>query len=195
MSGNSKITVGVLAIQGDFARHQDHLALAGARSALVKVPGDLEKVDGLIIPGGESTTINIMFDRFDLREPLKEFGRSKPVWGTCAGLIMLSTQIEDNLSGVRPLELLDVSVIRNGYGRQVNSFCTNLEDGLNGDLSGFEAIFIRAPRISRMGESVKCLARFNDDPVLVRQGNIMASSFHTELGSDITVLNYFLSIF
>lgn len=195
MSGYSKLTVGVLAIQGDFERHQNHLARLGAKSTLVKLPGDLDKIDGLIIPGGESTTLNIMLDRFNLREPLKDFGRSKPVWGTCAGLIMLAAEIEDNLSGVRPLELLDVSVIRNGYGRQVHSFCTNLKSSLNGDFSGLEAIFIRAPRIHRMGEKVTCLAKFKNDPVLVRQGNILASSFHTELGNNVTVLDYFLSIF
>ena len=111
--------IGVLALQGDFERHLYQLDLLGARNRLVKLPRDLAGLDGLIMPGGESTTMNILFDRFNLREPLTEFGRSKPIYGTCAGMIMLAKHIDDNLSKVETLGLIDIDVVRNAPGRQV----------------------------------------------------------------------------
>ncbi len=120
-------TVGVLAIQGDYERHHHQIELVGARPIEVRLPRDLEKLDALIIPGGESTTMNIMIDRFQLREPLIRFGRSKPVFGTCAGMIMLGKSIANNISHVQPLGLMDIEVDRNGYGRQVHSFEEKLD--------------------------------------------------------------------
>jgi 5'-phosphate synthase pdxT subunit len=188
-----KKTVGVLAIQGDFERHVYQLNLVGAWPVEVRLPQDLEKLDALILPGGESTTINIMIDRFDLREPLLRFGRSKPVFGTCAGMIMLARRIENNVSGVKPLGLMDIDVDRTGYGRQVHSFEEKIDADLAGQKASLTATFIRAPRVTRLGDGIKTLAKWQDDPVLIRQGHLLAASFHAELDDDTTLLEYFLT--
>jgi len=193
MAQLSHKTVGVLAIQGDFERHVYQLGLLGARPVEVRLPADLEKLDALILPGGESTTINIMIDRFDLREPLLRFGRSKPVFGTCAGMIMLAQRIENNISKVQPLGLMDIDVDRNGYGRQVYSFEDQLEADLAGQKAQLMATFIRAPRVTRIGSALETLATWRRDPVLVRQGRLLAASFHAELNDDTTLLEYFLT--
>jgi 5'-phosphate synthase pdxT subunit len=192
MSGFENKTVGILAIQGDYAEHQEQLGQLGARSVLVRLPHDLERLDALIIPGGESTTMDIVMDRFDLREPLIEFGRSTPVFGTCAGMIMLATGIENNISKVTPLGLMDIDVDRNGYGRQVHSFEENVTANLAGQPTDLVATFIRAPRVTRVGESVTTLATYRDDAILVRQKNLLAASFHAELSEDTALLEYFL---
>ncbi len=187
--------IGVLALQGDFEKHCHQLALLGVESAPVRLPGDLERIDGMIIPGGESTTMDNLIDRFDFRKPLLRYGRSHPIWGTCAGMIILAGHLEDNWSGVQPLELTDIDIVRVGYGRQMFSF----EDTLRVDLGEGEidlpATFIRAPRITRMGDTVSCLAVYHGTPVLVSQGNLLASSFHPELDDDTRLLKYFLREF
>jgi len=188
------MTVGVLAIQGDFERHGHQLRLLGVEAAEIRLPGQLQEIDRLIIPGGESTTINIMIDRFGLRGPLLEFGRQKPIFGTCAGMIMLSNQIDNNISGVRPLALLDITVDRNGYGRQVHSVDDKVVADLGRGPTELTATFIRAPRVTRVGAEVTVLATWRGDPVLVRQGRILAAAFHTELDDDTRLLEYFLSL-
>lgn len=188
-------TVGVLAIQGDFARHTHQIALTGARPLEVRTVAQLEQVDALIIPGGESTTMDILLDRFDLRGPLKAFAESKPIWGTCAGMIMVGAHVNDNQAGIKPLGLIDIDVERNGYGRQVFSFETALAVSLGNGMVTLNASFIRAPKITRVGETVTTIAAYNGDPVLVSSGRIMASSFHTELDDDTTLLEYFLQKF
>jgi 5'-phosphate synthase pdxT subunit len=193
MSGFHNKTVGVLAIQGDYAEHQRQLDRLGAATVLVRLPRDLQKLDALIIPGGESTTMDIVMDRFDLREPLIKFGRCKPVFGTCAGMIMLATRIENNVSKVTPLGLMDIDVDRNGYGRQVHSFEESVTADLAGKAAELVATFIRAPRVIRMGKTVSTLASYGDDAVLVRQENLLAASFHAELSEDTALLEYFLS--
>jgi 5'-phosphate synthase pdxT subunit len=193
MSKLENKTVGVLAIQGDFERHVYQVNLVGARSVEVRLPRDLAKLDALILPGGESTTINIMIDRFDLREPLLKFGRSKPVFGTCAGMIMLAKKIENDISRVRPLGLMDIDVDRNGYGRQVHSFEEELDANLAEQKASLTATFIRAPRVTRLGEGIETLAKWRDDPVLIKQGRTLAASFHAELDDDTTLLEYFLA--
>lgn len=185
--------VGVLAIQGDYARHQHILDLLGVESLLVRLAKDLNRLDALIIPGGESTTLDIMLDRHSLREPLTEFGRSKPMFGTCAGMIMMAIKIEENLSNIRPLGLLDIDIDRNGYGRQVHSFEEKLKADLAGSPTELTATFIRAPKITRLGDSVETLASCAGDPVLVQQGNLLAASFHAELDDDTALLEYFLN--
>ncbi|MBN1212135.1 MAG: pyridoxal 5'-phosphate synthase glutaminase subunit PdxT [candidate division Zixibacteria bacterium] len=189
------MTIGLLTLQGDFERHRHQLELLGAGSRDVRLPSDLESLDGLIIPGGESTTMSILMDRFDLRRPLLAFARRHPVYGTCAGMIMLAKNIENNISGVKPLGLLDIDVDRNGYGRQIYSFEDELEVHLNGLPKKIKAAFIRAPRITRLGKGVQVLADYRKEPVFVRQNNILASSFHTELGDDMTVIKYFADNF
>lgn len=195
MSKYNGLHIGILALQGDFERHQHQLEKLHVKSSLVKLPGDLEKIDGLIMPGGESTTMDKLIDRFGLREPLREFGTHKPIWGTCAGMIMLSDKIEKNQSAVKPLGLLDIDVERNAYGRQVFSFETELEAPLNGKNVSFKASFIRAPKVKRVGEKVKILAEYNGEPVLVQNGKILSSSFHTELEDETILLEYFLNNF
>ena len=189
------LTVGVLAIQGDYELHSKQIFVLGANPVEVRLPGHLEGLHGLIIPGGETTTMNIMIDRFKLREPLLEFGRSKPIYGTCAGMIMLAKNIENNQSGVRPFGLLDIDVARNDYGRQIYSFDEELTARLNGTPTTFSASFIRAPRVTRLGPKVEVLAAYKNDPVLVQENRVIASSFHAEVEKDTTLLEYFFSHF
>ena len=189
------LRVGVLALQGDFERHQHQLFMLGADVTLVRLPGDLDVIDGLILPGGESTTMDNLMDRFNLRQSLKDFGANKPLWGTCAGMIMLAKNIIDNQAGVEPLGLMDIDVVRTAYGRQVFSFEEALAARLNDREVTLKATFIRAPMIHRVGKDVQIIASYKDTPVLVRQGNLMASSFHTELDDDTTLLEFFLSNF
>jgi len=184
--------VGVLAIQGDFERHIHQLRLVGASPIEVRLPADLDQLEALIIPGGESTTIHYLVDKYHLREPLERFCGKRPVWGTCAGMIMLATGIENNQSGVVPLNTLDIDVVRNGYGRQVYSIDEAVPACLDGAQEVLRATFIRAPRIVRLGDGIDVLARYRDDPVLIRHGATMASAFHTELDDDTRLLEYFL---
>jgi 5'-phosphate synthase pdxT subunit len=162
--------VGVLAIQGDFEAHARALREVGAEPRVVRTPGDLEGLDGLVIPGGESTTMTLGIEREGLAEPLRELVRSgRPVLGTCAGLIMLDRG---------HLGLLDVTARRNAFGRQLHSFEAELE--LNG-LGPLRAVFIRAPWVDEHGDEVEVLAEIDGHPVAVRQGNILAVAFHPEL--------------
>lgn len=189
------ITVGVLAIQGDYEKHLEQLKALGVASREVRLSRDLEGLSALILPGGESTTMDKMLDRFTMRQPLTEFCRTRPVYGTCAGMILLSARIRDNLSNVKPLSIIDIEVLRNGYGRQVFSFGEKLEISLRNGTKEIEASFIRAPRIVRVGNGVEVIGKRGDDPVLVRSGKVLASSFHNELGSDLSVLKFFLTHF
>jgi 5'-phosphate synthase pdxT subunit len=162
---------------------------------LIKLPEDLVGIDALILPGGESTTMSILMDKHQLRQPLNEFARSHPVYGTCAGMIMLAARIADNQSGVKSLGIMDIDVLRNGYGRQVFSSEERLQAELPGYSGEVQATFIRAPRVIRYGAAVTPLVWFQKDPVLLWQGNLLASSFHNELGNDTTVLRFFLGHF
>ena len=189
------IRVGVLAIQGDFERHLAQLTALGVPSVEVRLPRDLDGLDALIFPGGESTTIDKMIDRFALREPLTQFCHTKPVYGTCAGMILLSRAIHDNQSNVKPLGIIDIEVLRNGYGRQVFSFEQRLDINLGNGTRQIEATFIRAPRIVAVGKGVEVIGRYGQDPVLVRSGKALAGAFHNELGGDTSVLKYFLTHF
>jgi 5'-phosphate synthase pdxT subunit len=195
MKTPGNITVGVLAIQGDFARHLEQLSLLGVASREVRLPRDLEGLSALILPGGESTTMDKLLDRFALRQPLTDFCRTKPVYGTCAGMILLSAKIHDNQSGVKPLNVIDIEVVRNGYGRQVFSFGEELNINLGNGNKQIEASFIRAPKITAVGKGVEVIGKRGDDPVLVRSGRVLASAFHNELGTDTSVLKYFLTHF
>ncbi len=195
MEKYKNLQIGILALQGDYECHKKQLNLLGVKNSYVKLPEHLKKIDGLIIPGGESTAIIKLIDRFDLRDAIVKFSQTKPIWGTCAGMILLSKEIEDNQAEVQPLQLLDIDIARTAYGRQVFSFETQLILDLNGSQTECPATFIRAPRIKRVGEKVKILASYNDDAVLVEKDNIMASSFHTELENNTKLLEYFLDNF
>jgi pyridoxal 5'-phosphate synthase pdxT subunit len=174
-------TIGVLAIQGDFEAHALALRDVGAVARIVRTPEQLRGLDGLVIPGGESTTMTLGIERDRLTEPLRELVRNgRPVLGTCAGLILLD---RDHLG------LLDVSARRNAFGRQRNSFEADLElDGLG----PLRAVFIRAPWVDEHGDEVEVLAEVDGHPVAVRQGNILAVAFHPELTEDRTLHRWLL---
>ena len=181
--------VGVLALQGAFVEHEQLLHGLGAQAVEVRLPQHLEAVDALIIPGGESTTIGKLAVTFGLLEPLRVFARQKPVWGTCAGMIMLARDIgrDQPLLGV-----MDIAVQRNAFGRQVDSFEVDLDVPVLGS-APFHAVFIRAPKVTRVGEGVEVLARLDDGSIVaVRQGQWLATAFHPELTSDDRFHRYFL---
>lgn len=168
-------TVGVLALQGDFEAHSRALHKAGAEAVEVRTAHDLTSVDGLIIPGGESTTMLKLLDVENLFEPLKDFGERRPIFGTCAGAILLAKEVVNPAQ--RSLGLMDLTVERNAYGRQVDSRIINIE--VDGESS--EAVFIRAPVIRRAGDGVKVLATYLDQPILAEQGRHLVATFHPEL--------------
>jgi len=174
--------VGVLAIQGDVEAHARFIARLGAEAVPVRREKDLDGLDALILPGGESTTISKGLERLGLYEPLEAFARSgKPVLGTCAGAVLLARAVENH--AVRSLGILELVAVRNAYGTQVDSFSAIAE----GALEDLECIFIRAPRLRRLGPGVEVLARVDGWPVFVRQGAILATTFHPELGDDLRV--------
>ncbi len=188
--------IGVLALQGAFIEHEKMLRRLGVEAAEVRLPKDLEGCDGVIIPGGESTTIGKLAVQYHLIEPLREIARSgKPVWGTCAGLIFMAKDVQRD----QPLlGLMDVTVQRNAFGRQVDSFEANISiKGVDGD-KPFHAIFIRAPLIETVGAGVDVLARVEKDNeeviVAARQGNLLVTSFHPELSSDDRFHRYFVKM-
>ncbi|MDP3178762.1 MAG: pyridoxal 5'-phosphate synthase glutaminase subunit PdxT [Spirochaetaceae bacterium] len=183
--------VGVLAIQGDYAAHRAALESAGAEVFEVRTIVDLEAVEGLVLPGGESTTIGGLLVRFGLMGPLVDRIRGgMPTFGTCAGLILLAKRVEGREQpGIR---LLDAAVRRNAYGRQVDSFRATVRSSIPGAES-IEAVFIRAPRILDTGPGVETLARLEEEPVLIRQGNILGCCFHPELVDGAAIHRYFLT--
>jgi len=186
--GPAKKKIGVLALQGDFEAHEKALARAGAEPVEVRSAEDLQNVDGLVIPGGESTTMWKLLVEENLLQPLREFGARRPIFGTCAGAILLALDVSNPPQP--SLGLMDIDVERNAYGRQLESRIATLQpEGLKGDL---EAVFIRAPIIRRVGGDAKVLARYRRDPVLVEQGRHLVATFHPELTSDTRVHLMFL---
>ena len=175
--------IGVLALQGAFAEHVAVLRSIGVEAVEVRLPDHLEDVDGLVLPGGESTTMRRLIDRWGLRQPILDLAaRGAPLFGTCAGMIVLSRDIAGGEDPVLPL--LDVTVERNAFGRQLDSFETELVVPLLGD-TPVHAVFIRAPVIERVGDDVDVLARLDDGRVVaVRQRNVIATSFHPELAGE-----------
>ncbi|PKB72065.1 MAG: glutamine amidotransferase subunit PdxT [SAR202 cluster bacterium Io17-Chloro-G6] len=185
--------VGVLAIQGDFAEHIAVLSKLGVKAREVRLPEQLASVDALIIPGGESTTLSRLMTIYNLREPLGQMAADgRAIWGTCAGMIMLAREITE--LDPTPLNIMDIGVQRNAFGRQVDSFEQSLVvDALGAD--PFRAIFIRAPVIIRVGKGVQVLSELDAHrPVAVQQGKLMATSFHPELTNDYRFHSYFLEL-
>jgi len=184
-------TIGVLALQGDFREHRRVLEDLGVAAPEVRLPGDLEGVDGLIIPGGESTTISRLLRTSHLLEPLRKLaGDGFPLWGTCAGMILLAKRLDE--TGIPALEAMDIGVRRNAFGRQVDSFEADLQVAVLGDPL-YRAVFIRAPIIEDVGPAVEVLARLPDGtPVAARQGRLLATAFHPELTSDSRFHRFFL---
>ena len=190
MSGPKR--VGVLALQGDFEAHRKALERAGAAAVEVRSAAELDGLDGLVIPGGESTTmLRIMKDE-ELMEPLARFGRERPIFGTCAGAILLASEVSNPAQD--SLALIDMAIERNAYGRQLESAVVELEVEPDAGLGApkLEGVFIRAPRVTGVGGSVRVLARRGRDPVLLRQGNVLAATFHPELSAGSPVIDLFL---
>jgi 5'-phosphate synthase pdxT subunit len=184
------LTIGVLALQGAYDAHVRTLTAQGATPRLVRVPADLEGLDGLIMPGGESTTMLRFLDRNGFFEVLQDYVRFTPTFGTCAGAILLAAQVEGPAQ--RSLGALDVTVERNAYGRQIDSTILTAETALPG--GPLEMVFIRAPRITRTGPAVETLATRDGFATLVRSGNLLAATFHPELSSDPRVHQLFLDL-
>ena len=183
--------IGVLSLQGDYQNHINRLRELSIDSKKVRYPNDLDLLDALIIPGGESTTMSKQIDRNNFRYKLKEYAKTNPVFGTCAGMILLSsTKKAKNLS---PLGIMDFTVTRNAYGRQIESFSANLNLDFS-DNTDFHAVFIRAPKVSKIGKNIKILAKYKKQPVMITDGRHIATSFHPEMGTDFRIHNYFMEL-
>lgn len=186
-------TIGILALQGDFAEHRALFARLGIGTREVRLPDYLEGIDGLVIPGGESTTISRLIDKYALLAPLRRLvTEGLPLWGTCAGLILLARRTP----GLdRPgLALMDITAVRNAFGRQVDSFEADLDVPVLGP-PPFPAVFIRAPLIEEAGPGVELLARLDDHTIVAaREGNLLATAFHPELTDDMRFHEYFLNM-
>ena len=179
--------VGVLALQGDFEAHRKAIERAGGAAVEVRTAAELDSLAGLVIPGGESTTMLKLLDLENLFEPLREFGLRKPVFGTCAGAILMARTVTGPEQ--RSLGLMDLVVERNGYGRQLDSHVARIAGA---GFDEFEAVFIRAPVIRSVGPSVRVLATYRDAPVLVEEGRRLAATFHPELTGDLRIHRWFL---
>lgn len=189
--------IGVLALQGAFIEHINILRELGVEAVEVRLPEDLEGLDGLIIPGGESTTIGKLAGTFDLTEPLREFAAENPVWGTCAGMIFMAKRISaDNGRGQPLLGVMDIVVERNAFGRQVDSFITPIEVKVfDGQEQSFPAVFIRGPRLVDAHGEAQVIAQLADGtPVAAREGHWLVTSFHPELTGDPRFHEYFLKM-
>jgi 5'-phosphate synthase pdxT subunit len=188
------VRIGVLALQGASAAHVEALRRLGADAVTVKTPADLDDVDGVVLPGGESTTISFLLDSNELREPLAEcLATGMPAFGTCAGMILLATEVLDGRPDQKSFGVIDLAVRRNAFGRQVDSFEADLDVvGLD---EPFHAVFIRAPGVDSTGEAVEVLAEVDGRPVLCRQGAIMVAAFHPELTDDLRLHEMFLESF
>ncbi len=189
----NSLTIGVLALQGAYAAHVKTLQALGATPKLVRTPEDLAgppKIDGLIMPGGESTTMLKFLERHNFFDTLKTFVRTTPTFGTCAGAILLAKEVAHPAQ--KSLAALDITVERNAYGRQIDSTILTAPTKLEG--GPLEMVFIRAPRITRTGPEVETLATRDDYPVLVRQGTLLAATFHPELSHDLRVHQLFLNL-
>jgi len=186
------LRIGVLALQGDVREHITTLREISCETVEVRKATDLEKLDGLVLPGGESTTISKLLDIFDLRNPIRDFiNAGNAVFGTCAGMITLATEVIDSASGQQSLGVLDISVRRNAFGSQLDSF----EQSLDFDDVPVNVAFIRAPIVERVGKGVQVLASLDDGRVVaVRQNNILATAFHPEITGETQVHDYFLEM-
>jgi pyridoxal 5'-phosphate synthase pdxT subunit len=187
-----KRVVGVLALQGAFSKHIVMLRQLGVDTIEVRKPQNLQECDALIIPGGESTVMMNRIHTIHLFDALDAFAEEKPVFGTCAGLILMANEVSNH--PISPFGWIDIVVERNGFGRQIDSFHTNiaLETNQGNGIQDVNAMFIRAPRIVSCGEGVRILAKFNGEPVCVQYGKHLATTFHPELTEDLSLHSYFL---
>lgn len=184
--------IGVLGLQGAYAKHLAVLQQLDVQGVDVRKPGDLEECHGLILPGGESTTMTKLINEIDMHDALLKFSVDRPVFGTCAGMILMAAKVDDGR--VKTLNLINIEVERNGYGRQIDSFIDELDVTTNGQAFSMRGVFIRAPRIKNMGDGVEVLASVNGEPVLVQEGHHMAAAFHPELTGETRIHNYFSTL-
>jgi 5'-phosphate synthase pdxT subunit len=183
-------TIGVLALQGAFASHVECLRAIHCDAREIRTVSDLDGIDGLILPGGESSTMSQLLESSGLFEPIAtRISSGMPVFGTCAGMILLADHILDGRDDQRCFHAIDIAVRRNAFGRQVDSF----EADIATNVGTFHGVFIRAPRIERVGDTVQILGTLNEEPVLVRSGNVIAASFHPEISGDTRLHEYFVS--
>ena len=181
--------VGILALQGNFNQHKKMFDLLGIDNIFIRYSTDIEKCDAIVIPGGESTAISKLIDRNNLRNVLKEYSKTNSLFGTCAGMILLSSTKKSN--NLQPLAIMDFTVNRNAYGRQIESFSDNLQLDFCED-QNFHAVFIRAPVVSKIGKDIKTLSTYKKQPVMITDGRHFATTFHPEIGTDIRIHNYFM---
>jgi pyridoxal 5'-phosphate synthase pdxT subunit len=184
------VKIGILALQGAVGPHEEKLRAVGAEPVEVRTAEALEGLSGIILPGGESTTMLLLLDRNGLWEPLQRFVRAKPAWGVCAGTILLAREVQHPAQ--RSLGAIDIAVARNAFGRQKESFIAPLDTTPEWK-SPLDGVFIRAPRITALGTGVKALLNYRGEPVMVEQGDRLASTFHPELTDDTSVHRYFLA--
>ena len=184
------VTIGILALQGDFEKHEQKIKALGQNSILVRTSEHLSQCDGLIIPGGESTTLTKLLKKHALWDDIIDFAELKPVYGTCAGCILVAESIVE--MDQDSLKLLNIAVQRNAYGRQVDSFIDDIKIQLNGKAGTMEGVFIRAPKIKSIGEHVTPLAWHGQHIILAEQGRILAGTFHPELTDDVRIHDYFV---
>ena len=187
-------TIGVLALQGDVREHVAALRALGAETLEVRSPADLDQVDALVLPGGESTAVSVLLASSGLRPPLEaRLGDGMAAFGTCAGMILLAREVVDGRPDQEPLGAIDLSVLRNGFGSQAHSFEVDL-DVVDLDAGPLHAVFIRAPVVESAGPGVEVLAEIDGRPVLARQGRILACAFHPELVGDLRIHELFLNL-
>lgn len=189
-ANTNSLTIGILALQGDYEAHARAFKSSGARTVLVRKADELAGLDGLVLPGGESTTMLRFLEKDGFFEALGKFTAGKPVFATCAGCILLAREVLH--PSQRSLGALDATVERNAYGRQIDSTILTLPTELQGE--PLEMVFIRSPRITRVGDGVEVLARRDGFPTLVRQGNLLAATFHPEMSTDTRVQQLFLEM-
>ena len=183
--------IGVLSLQGDYGKHIDILKSLNIQTLKVRYKEDLDNINALIIPGGESSTLSKLIKKESLYTPLKFFISTSPVYGTCAGLILL-TKIIENDEEVKSFNVLDISLTRNGWGRQINSFSKDLT--IKAFKNKYRGIFIRAPKISKYGNSITVLSVLNDSPIMIQQDKILGTTFHPELTDDTRIHEYFINM-
>ena len=185
--------IGVLALQGAYQKHVDSLARIGAASRLIRKSSELAHCDGLIIPGGESTTMSLLIQESGMYDPLRAFAQQQPVMGVCAGMIMMAESVDD--TRVTPLRILPFRALRNHYGRQVHSFSADIMLDFDDSGQPFHAHFIRAPGVADLGENIEVLSRYHDETIMIGQGKHLALAFHPELTNDTRVHRYWLQKF
>lgn len=181
--------IGVLGIQGDFDLHIQSINRLGYDAITIRTKNELNKIDKLIIPGGESTTIRLLLQRHGLWDEIKHFAQYKPVFGTCAGAILLSKNIN---TGEESLNAIDIDIKRNSYGRQINSFQTTLELNLGGEIVQSSVMFVRAPQITRIGKNVTIIAKYANFPVIVQENHVIVATCHPEVACNDDLCSYFL---